>query len=55
MSLADRTFDPDGNCACVCRARNCRVTLPRAPFIIGYEEFCIGNPWGDVLSSPKVG
>ena len=25
---------------------NWRLTLPNVPFITGYKEFCIGNPWG---------
>ena len=28
------------------RIRNWRLTLPNVPFITGYKEFCIGNPWG---------
>ena len=49
---------------------NWRLTLPNVPFITGYKEFCIGNPWGkgglgaqtplgeqigDVLSLPRIG
>ena len=30
----------------VLRIGNWRLTLPNVPFITGYKEFCIGNPWG---------
>ena len=30
----------------VVRIGNWLLTLPNFPFIIGYKEFCIGNPWG---------
>ena len=39
---------------CVVHIGNWHLMLFNAPLTTGYEEFCIGNPWGKKTRTPKT-